>query len=847
VIVLHYLGSRAVGFCLLLALLGAVPNLQAQDKPAATQSSIGSEQTSSDTSQGNTRPAATSDHQKADRTYELQPGEDPENRLISPFLKHVVRDQEYFWTTPAHLRTKDLKWIVPVAGVTAGLIASDSWVAKQIPNKPNQLSRSLSISNDTVYSLVGIGGAAFLLGHIKNNDHMKETGLLAAEAALNATAATYAFKYATQRQRPYTGNGNGSFFQSGGDSFPSEHSAIAWSIASVIAHEYPGPVTEFLSYGLASTVSLTRVTAHQHFPSDVVIGSLLGWYFGHEVYRAHHNPELSGAAWGDIFEDKGETPRNPKNMGSPYVPLDSWIYPAIERLAALGYIQSGYLGMRPWTRLACARMLEEVEEHMADKDENSEAAKIYSALQTEFATETGRLNGDPNVGARIDSVYTRAMGISGTPVRDGYHFGQTIVNDYGRPYWTGFNNVSGVSAEAEAGPLAINFQGEYQHAPAMPSESLQTLTAVGAIDLHPPFPNGTDEINRFQLLNSTASVTFANVEFSFGNQSQWMGPSESGSFLLSDNAPPFPTFKIDTVSPFRIPLLSSLLGPVRMEFFIGQLSGHHWETCIVPSCVSYPGYLGVVGPNIVPQPFIHGEKISFKPTVNLEIGMGLTALFGGPGLPVTWHNFLRTYYAHSPTAATNPGKRTTAADLTYRIPGLRNWLTVYIDAMTVDEVSPIGSARANVNPGIYLPQIPKIPKLQLRAEGINESRTKEFGPGFVYSDNRRFLNGITNDGLLLGNAIGRAGRGGQGWLTYSFSPRTDVQLQYRLQDVSHDFLGGGRLVDYSVHGDFMLRKALSITGFVQYEQWNFPVLNPAPQTDVTTSVQLTYWPHWSKR
>jgi hypothetical protein len=289
------------------------------------------------------------------------------------------------------------------------------------------------------------------------------------------------------------------------------------------------------------------------------------------------------------------------------------------------------------------------------------------------------------------------------------------------------------------------------------------------------------------------------------------------------------------------------LGPLRTEFFIGQLSGHHWEACIVPSCSFYQGYPGVVGPDIIPQPFIHGEKISFKPTVNLEIGMGITAMFGGPGLPVTWRNFFRTYYAHAPTAGDNPGKRTSTADLTYRIPGLRNWLTFYIDAMTVDEVSPLGSTRASVNPGIYLPQIPRVPKLQFRAEGINETQTKEFPPGFVYADFRRYLDGYTNDGQLLGSWIGRAGRGGQGWLTYSFSPRTNVQVQYRLQDVSRSFLGGGRLADYSVHGEVMVNKSLNISGFVQYEKWNFPVLNPAPQSDVTTSVQLTYEPPWKLR
>ena len=41
------------------------------------------------------------------------------------------------------------------------------------------------------------------------------------------------------------------------------------------------------------------------------------------------------------------------------MPLDSWIYPALERLTALGFIDSGILAMRPWTRMECARQLEE--------------------------------------------------------------------------------------------------------------------------------------------------------------------------------------------------------------------------------------------------------------------------------------------------------------------------------------------------------------------------------------------------------------------------------------------------------------------------------------------------------
>jgi hypothetical protein len=775
--------------------------------------------------------------------YELQPGEDPDNRLVSPFVKHLAGDQKQFWTTPARFRTKDLKWILPAAGITAAFIASDSWWSKQV--NPAHMQTSLHISDYGTYSLIGLGGASFLLGHMTNSDHLQEAGLLSGEAAINATGVAYLFKEITQRQRPYQDSGNGDFFK-GGSSFPSEHSAIAWSIASVWAHEYPGWLSQTAAYGLASAITVTRVTAKQHFPSDVIVGSALGWYFGRQVYRGHHDPELGGAPWGSLLpENSGDRPRNPNYMASPYVAIDSWIYPALERLIALGYMQSNMIGMRPWTRMACAQLVEEAGEKLPNGGiEAGEAGQIYRTLSDEFAGEVRRLDGAANVGARVDSVYTRVTGISGTPLRDGYNFGQTIANDYGRPYWEGFNNVTGITAEAEAGPVAFSLDGEYQHAPAMPSDPSSVLTAIAAANLSPPLPNGTATANQFQLLNSAVLLNINNVQFSFGQQSAWLGPGESGSFLMSDNAAPFPMFKIDDIVPHKIPGLSRILGPFRTQFFIGQLSGQRWEHCIVASCQSYPGFPGVVGPNISPQPFIHGEKISFQPTPNLEFGMGITAMFGGPGLPVTFGTFFDTYYVHTQNLAKNPGKRISSADLTYRIPGLRDWLTFYFDSLVVDEVSPIGSARANVNPGIYMPRIPKIPKLEFRAEGINETRTKEFLPGFVYFDGDRYLSGYTNAGSLLGSWIGRAGRGGQGWLTYWFAPRSDVQLGYRLQEVSPAFIEGGRLVDYSASTNLMLSRAVSLAGTVQYEQWSFPILATGRQSDVTASVQVTFWPHW---
>ena len=297
----------------------------------------------------------------------LPPGEDPENKLFLPFAKHVVQDQKDFWIKPSKLRTHDLQWILPVGGIFAGLVASDSWISKQIPDTPKELKHSKDFSNYATFSLMGVAGGSFLLGHMTGNEHLRESGLLAGEAAINSTAVTYLFKEITQRPRPFEDNGNGTFFKGGG-SFPSEHSAMAWSIASVWAHEYPGVLTQILAYGTASAITVTRITAQQHFASDVLVGSVLGWYFGRQVYRAHHDLILGGTSWGSFMDRKEGAPRDPSNMASPYVPLDMWVYPAMERLIALGYVDSAVLGQRPWTRMELARLLEEPETKLQDVD-----------------------------------------------------------------------------------------------------------------------------------------------------------------------------------------------------------------------------------------------------------------------------------------------------------------------------------------------------------------------------------------------------------------------------------------------------------------------------------------------
>ena len=85
-----------------------------------------------------------------------------------------------------------------------------------------------------------------------------------------------------------------------------------------------------------------------------------------------------------------------------------------------------------------------------------------------------------------EGLYTRLQGISGLTLRDSFHLGQTIVNDYGRPYQPGFNTVDGASGSAEFGRFSLYARGEYQHAPSAAGYSSQLATTLVNRDCRQP-------------------------------------------------------------------------------------------------------------------------------------------------------------------------------------------------------------------------------------------------------------------------------------------------------------------------------------------------------------------------
>ncbi len=538
--------------------------------------------------------------------------------------------------------------------------------------------------------------------------------------------------------------------------------------------------------------------------------------------------------------------RRKDNDGAVYVPLDSWIYPEMTRLYSLGYVDTMFLGMRPWTRKSLLHMLVESEDDIVHSS-SEEAQEILAAVMRELKsedTENGLRKRGLVYGA--ESEYARVMPITGETLRDSYHLGQTLANDYGRPYQPGFNLIAGASTIEEFGRFSLFVRGEYQHAPSATGYSQALSSQLSNLDEIPytgfnlnqaTIPTGPIGVqNPFRLVEATLSVHLAGHEFSGGKSDAWLGPGQGGAVAWSNNAENIYSFRINRVEPLQIPLLSRVLGPVRYDFFYGSLKGH-------------------TDPN---DDWVHAEMISFRPTKNFEFGFERTIIFGGKGHePVTLHNFLYGFFDGGDSngtqkySRTDPGARFSAFNFSYRLPFIHKYATLYVDSIAHDDVTPISAPRrAAYRTGVDVSQVPGLRKLEFRAEGVTTDPgvARSYAGQFNYFEIVQ-LQGYTNKGYILGDWIGREAKGGQAWFTYHLSGNEWIQAEYLNKKNEKDFILGGttqnqwkaQVVKRFAHDD------VELNAWFQYERWKAPIYLPGMQTNTTTAVQVTFFPGLKSR
>jgi len=509
------------------------------------------------------------------------------------------------------------------------------------------------------------------------------------------------------------------------------------------------------------------------------------------------------------------------------------------RLYELGYADTIFLGLRPWTRRSVLRALCESQDDIMESD-SEEAKGILAALRDEFEDEDDSGLHPRPVVYGTQSAYTRLMDITGAPLRDSFHLGQTIVNDYGRPYEHGFNALAGLSTVTEAGRFSLYVRAEYQHSPAASGYSQSLADLISNLDTIGPFASPNDPQstipagpiaaqNPFRIVEGNFSYHLLDHEISLGKSDAWLGPAAGAAMAWSNNAENIYSFRINRVEPLYVPLLSWLIGPVRYDFFYGSLKGH-------------------TAPN---SPYVHSEALDFQPTPNVEFGFQRTIIFGGEGHePVTLHTFLKGFFSTANTTAAvkfsrdDPGARFSSFHASYRLPLLRRYATFYVDSTVHDDLSPIDAPRrAAYRTGIDISQFPRLHKLEFRVEAASTDPdiSRSTGGTFFYFEDIQ-KQGYTNKGFLMGDWIGREAKGGQAWLTWHLAPGEWIQAEYLNKKIPNNFDQGTTQNQFKLSVVKRFYRDYELNAYVQYEGWKAPIYLPGLNKDTSIAAQLTWFP-----
>jgi membrane-associated phospholipid phosphatase len=211
-------------------------------------------------------------------------------------------------TTPARWDAWDWAQAAAFSGAIAGLVQQDEQVYKSLRQEHPLLKASMpwvTQAGDGLWSALGVlslwGGA-----ELAGKSELAGTSAEAAEALIVVAAASLTLKYAFAAPRPSQGEDDRRLFDYnfdyGSPSFPSGHTMVAFSLAEVYGSEYG----RWWTYPLAALVGWSRVYEGAHWPSDVLLGAVLGVSIGRNSVKLKSDRGAPGPLWG--IDLRGDVP-----------------------------------------------------------------------------------------------------------------------------------------------------------------------------------------------------------------------------------------------------------------------------------------------------------------------------------------------------------------------------------------------------------------------------------------------------------------------------------------------------------------------------------------------------------
>jgi len=218
------------------------------------------------------------------------------SRLNGAYFKKFGADFKNVLLSPGHWDKNDILTFAVFLGTSGLLYALD----QDLYDKVQQGKNSGTVDASKVISKFGKGGyltgfmaALYVSGEAFDSAGLRKTALLSMESFLTTSAVVLTMKAVFGRARPYTGKPSNIFrpfsVSTRYTSLPSGDAAGAFAVAATIADRSDVFIVDALAYGLAGLIAFFRVHDQQHWPSDVFIGSALGYFIGKKVSAMNRN------------------------------------------------------------------------------------------------------------------------------------------------------------------------------------------------------------------------------------------------------------------------------------------------------------------------------------------------------------------------------------------------------------------------------------------------------------------------------------------------------------------------------------------------------------------------------
>lgn len=200
---------------------------------------------------------------------------------------------------PTNWDSDDLIKFGSILGTTIFLMQFDEDV-RELALENNQYSQSIPSELSRTWGEPYFTGTAALLfaahGFIADNHKHKKIGFEILQSGFYTTAITGVLKYSFGRARPLTGLDAFTYkpFSFRGNeyvSFNSGHTALAFSLSTVLASNTESDLGKILLYAPAVMTAASRVYQNHHWTSDVFFGACVGYFVGRFLYKQHEANE----------------------------------------------------------------------------------------------------------------------------------------------------------------------------------------------------------------------------------------------------------------------------------------------------------------------------------------------------------------------------------------------------------------------------------------------------------------------------------------------------------------------------------------------------------------------------